>query len=61
VKKRLIFFPLLFSILNFLAFLRTSGAENVRAVQIVTLLATGICLGVALAGLGVRLGAKTQS
>ncbi len=61
MRKSLVFVPLLFSILGFSAFLRTSGAENVRAVQIVDLIATGMCLGVALAHLLVLLRAKSQS
>jgi len=58
--KRLVLFPLLFALFGFLAFLRTSGAENVRAVQIISLIATGICLGVALANLRSRPGSKSQ-
>jgi len=60
MMKRLVLFPLLFALFGFLAFLRTSGAENVRAVQIVSLIATGICLGVALANLRFRPGSKSQ-
>jgi hypothetical protein len=59
MTNRSIILPLLFSIFGFAAFLRISGAENVRAVQILTLLATGICLGVALAHLRALLGAKS--
>ncbi|HUK24113.1 MAG TPA: hypothetical protein VLV49_06000 [Terriglobales bacterium] len=40
---------LLAVVLGFGAFLRTPGAEHVRAVQIVALLAAGMGLGVALA------------
>ena len=61
MNKRLIVSPLLFAVMAFFAFLRTSGAENVRAVQMVSLIATGMCLGVALAHLGLGLSAKSQS
>ena len=49
MKTRLFIFPLLASVLGFSAFLRSTGAENVRAVQIVALITTGMGLGVALA------------
>jgi hypothetical protein len=39
---------LLAAMLGFVAFTRTHGSENVRAVQIVSLLAAGMGLGVAL-------------
>lgn len=48
LRKQLIA-PLLVSVLGFGAFLRMPGAENVRAVQMLTLLGSGIGLGVALA------------
>jgi hypothetical protein len=51
MNKRLILFPAMFAFLAFAGFMRTSGAENVRAVQIVFLIATGMCLGVSLAHL----------
>ena len=54
MRHSLIFLPLFFAALGFFAFLRTSGAENVRAVQVVSLIATGMCLGVALARLLMR-------
>jgi hypothetical protein len=60
MHKRLIFLPLFFAMLGFLAFLRTSGSDHVRAVQIVALIATGMCLGVALAHLRFLMGAKSQ-
>jgi hypothetical protein len=60
MKTRLIFLPLLFAIFAFLAFMRTSGAEQVRVVQMVDLIATGLCLGVALAHLVVLVNAKSQ-
>jgi hypothetical protein len=48
---RSLFLPLFVAFLGFSAFLRTTGSENVRAVQIVALLAAGMGLGVALASL----------
>ena len=41
--------PLLVFVMGFGAFLRTPGSENVRAVLVVALLASGMGLGVALA------------
>lgn len=61
MNKRLIFFPAFFAILSFAGFLRTSGADSVRAVQIVFLIATGMCIGVSLAHLMLRLNGKSQS
>ena len=61
MMRRLIFVPMLLALLAFLAFLRTSGAENVKAVQIVSLIATGICVGVALANLRFRPGSKSPA
>jgi hypothetical protein len=49
MKTRLFFIPLFASALAFSAFLHTIGAENVRAVQILDLIATGMGLGVTLA------------
>jgi hypothetical protein len=60
MQKRFVFFPLLLAFMGFLTFLRTAGSDHVRAVQIVALIATGMCLGVALAHLGVLFGAKSQ-
>jgi hypothetical protein len=40
---------MLFAGLAFMAFERTSGSGNVRPLQIVDLIAVGMCLGVALA------------
>jgi hypothetical protein len=56
MKHRLVFFALIFAALCFFAFLRTPGAENVRAVQMISLIATGMCIGVALARLLIRPG-----
>ena len=47
--------PLLVSVLAFGAFLRMPGSENVRAVQMLALLGSGMGLGVALAHLRVLL------
>jgi hypothetical protein len=60
MHKRFIFFPLFLAIMGFLTFLRTSGSDHVRAVQILALIATGMCLGVALANLRALFGAKLQ-
>lgn len=51
MKKRLFFLPLFAAVLAFSAFLRSTGADNVRTVQILALIATGMGLGVALAHL----------
>jgi hypothetical protein len=60
MKKRIIFFPFLLAFLAFSAFLRTTGSDHVRTVQILSLIATGMCLGVALANLRALYGAKPQ-
>lgn len=60
MSKRFVFLPLLFAVLAFFAFLRTAGADSVRAVQIVDLIATGMCLGVALAHVRARLESKQR-
>jgi hypothetical protein len=60
MKKRLFVVPLFASILGFAAFLRTTGAESVRAVQMVDLIATGMGLGVALAHLKLFLDSRSQ-
>ena len=51
MKRRLFFAPLFAALLGFSAFLRSTGAEHVRAVQIVDLIATGMALGVSFAQL----------
>lgn len=48
--------PLLVFVLGLGAFLRIPGSENVRAVQIVALLGSGMGLGVALAYVRVLVG-----
>ena len=60
MKKRLFFLPLFASALAFSSFLRTTGAENVRTVQMVALIATGMGLGVALAHVKFILNARSQ-
>jgi hypothetical protein len=60
MKKRLFFLPLLASALAFGAFVRSDGSESVRAVQMVSLIATGMGLGVALAHLKFMLDARAQ-
>ena len=60
MNERLIFFFAFFASMSFAGFLRTSNAESVRAVQIVSLIATGMCLGVSLAHLVVRWRGKSQ-
>jgi hypothetical protein len=57
-KGKYLFLPLLAAVLGFSSFLRSDGAENVRNVQIVALLASGMGLGVALAHLKLVLGTK---
>jgi hypothetical protein len=60
MKRGLFFAPLLAALLGFSAFLRTAGAEHVRAVQIVDLIATGMGLGVAFAQLKFLRDMKSQ-
>ncbi len=52
--------PLVVALFGFLTFWRMPGAENVRAVQILALLAVGMGLGVALAHLKILLGMKKE-
>lgn len=60
MKARLFFFPLFAAVLGFAAFLRSDGSESVRTVQIVSLIATGMGLGVALAHLKFALDARAK-
>jgi hypothetical protein len=60
MKKRLFFLPLFAAALAFFAFLRSAGSDNVRTVQIVALIATGMGLGVALAHLKLMLSTRSQ-
>lgn len=58
MRKR-IAIPLLLAVLGFLSFVRTAGSDHIRAVQITALIATGMCLGVALANLRLPSGTKS--
>ncbi len=49
MKKRFVFFPLFIAAVSFSVFLRSNGSDQVRAVQMVMLIAIGICLGIGLA------------
>jgi hypothetical protein len=60
MKKRLFLLPLFASVLAFSAFLRSTGAESVRAVHVVSLIATGMGLGIALAHLKFILDLRSQ-
>jgi hypothetical protein len=59
MNKRLFFLPLFAAALAFFAFLRSEGSDNVRTVQVLSLIATGMGLGVALAHLKILLGARS--
>ena len=58
--RRGMFMPLLASALGLGAFLRIPGSENVRAVQILALIAVGMGLGVTLAHIRILLGMKSD-
>lgn len=63
MRKQLLrglFLPLFVALLGFGAFLRTGGAENVRAVQMLALIATGMGIGVALAHVRILLAMKSR-
>ena len=60
MKQRLFFIPLFAAAMAFAAFTRSAGSENVRAIQIVSLIGTGIGLGVALAHLKLLISARSQ-
>jgi hypothetical protein len=53
--------PLLVSALAFATFLRSAGARNVCSVDMVTLIAVGMGLGVALAHIRILVGMKSRS
>jgi hypothetical protein len=57
--RRGLIVPLLVAVFGFFVFLRTPGAENVRIVQILSLVATGLGLGVALAHLKILMGMRS--
>jgi len=62
MKKQLwksLFLPLFIAAISFANFSRTTGAENVRAVQILSLIGAGMGLGVALAHVRILLGMKS--
>jgi hypothetical protein len=48
-KRRLLFIPLFFAAPGCSAFLRTARSDQVRAVRMLSKIATGMCLGVAFA------------
>ena len=58
--RRGLIMPLLVSVLAFGAFLRSPGSENVRAVQMLSLIGAGMGLGVALAHIKILLGMKSD-
>lgn len=60
MKIRLFFLPLVAALLAFSAFLRSDGSESVRTVQILSLIAAGMGLGVALAHLKFALDARSK-
>lgn len=60
MKTRLFFLPLFAAALAFSAFVRSQGSESVRAVQIMSLIGTGMGLGVALAHLKFLLEARSR-
>jgi hypothetical protein len=53
--------PLLVSVIGFGSFLRIPGAENVRAVQMMALIAVGMGLGVALAYVRILIGMNSKN
>lgn len=48
INFRAISFPILFAAISFSNFSRSTGSDSIRPVHIVTLIATGMLLGVAL-------------
>jgi hypothetical protein len=58
--RRGLIMPLFAAALGFTAFLRIPGSENVRAVQMLALIAVGLGLGVALAHIRILLGMKSD-
>ena len=58
--RRALILPLLAAALAYGAFARMPGAENVRAVQMLALIACGMGLGIALAHLKLALSAKSE-
>jgi hypothetical protein len=60
MKTRLFFLPLFAAALAFAAFVRSQGSESVRVVQMMSLIGTGMGLGVALAHLKFLLEARSR-
>jgi hypothetical protein len=60
MKKRFVRFPLFAAAVSFSVFLRSNGSDHVRTVQILTLVAIGMCLGISLANLLALLNAKSK-
>jgi len=58
--RRGLIMPLLVSVFALGAFLRAPGSENVRAVQMLSLIGVGMGLGVALAHIRILLGMKSD-
>lgn len=58
--RRGLILPLLVAVLGFATFVRSGGAEHVRAVDMLTLIGIGMGLGVALAYVRVMIGMKKQ-
>jgi hypothetical protein len=60
MKKSFVFSPVFVAAVSFSVFLRSNGSEQVRPVQILTLIAIGMCLGIALVNLLTLLSAKSK-
>ncbi len=60
MKKRFVFMPLFVAAVSFSIFLRSNGSEHVRAVQVLTLIGIGMCLGVAMVNLLAFFSAKSR-
>jgi hypothetical protein len=60
MKKRFVLLPLFVAFVSLSVFLRSNGSDQVRMVQILTLIVIGMCLGLALANLLALLGAKSK-
>lgn len=58
--RRTLLLPLVAAALAYGAFVRMPGAENVRAIQMLALIACGMGLGIALAHLKLALSAKPK-
>jgi hypothetical protein len=61
MKKRFVLFPLFVAAVSFSVFLRSNGSDHTRTVQILTLVAIGMCfLGIPLANLLALFNAKSK-